>query len=200
MAMAEESFPTGESEPQEEVRLDATDLLLEYVRAQFEAAYQKERIEDLTQGTALDNGSFYQPHVIPGAEEHPLTRNSKRIVMQKPFSTMVLSTKKEFVELYAIMLRDEDGHEDGEPGGFIADQYIVRRYSNGRFSPHELITDEGVFRADVSEFDPVAGFGVSDLQDDTSLISQLEDVFAPVERAHNLYQLLSGYNIVATDD
>ncbi len=171
--------------------------LVEYLRTQLEAAYKKEGQMD-TSKTAFNNGSFFKQVAIPAMNDHELTRRSTRIVLKPPFSTMVLSQNDVFAEVYAIALRGEDGHEMGDITADLPEQFLVRQYEHGRYTPYELVTDEGVYPVEVAEFDPFLGFGAVD--DEFDLESQIADAMRPVTRADELYGILSGYNIVATND
>ncbi len=172
--------------------------LVDYLRTQFEAAYQKEHAMDQHQGS-FDNGSFYQQIPIPGVNQHELVRQSTRIVMKPPFSTMIFNGKDSFAEVYAIYLRGEDGHMVGDESGYFADQYLVRLFQFGRYGKFELVSDEGVISADVESFDPVGGFsGIEEVAED--IAQEVDMAVKSIIRANELHRLLAGWNIVATKD
>ena len=177
--------------------------LVEYLRTQFLAASKKE--EQMNSNTSsFDNGAFYQRVPIPGAFGHELTRGSTRIVFKPPFSTMVLVQNDTFVEVFAVQVRGEDGHELADSSGVTASQFLVRRFERGSYQPFELITENGVYDADLNEFDPVSGFGTISDESGSAEVKDLEeqiaDAMKPLARAHELFDLLSTLNIVATND
>ncbi|MCA9309250.1 hypothetical protein KC973_02640 [Candidatus Saccharibacteria bacterium] len=177
--------------PEERVRY-APEQLVEYLRAEFDAAYRKERSED-EQGVTAPNGSFYVRKPLVDNNESVLLEQTTRIVMRPPFIVARDEQPREFVEVYAVFLRGQDGHMVGDTSGYFADQYIVREFENGHSGPLQLVTEHGVFIADTQDFDTVGGFGVVQ-----SLEEQLAEIARPIEEAERLYGKLSGYNIVAT--
>lgn len=193
MSMAEIP-PVGYSEA-----LFDPETLVDYIRTQFNSAYQKETAMNLHE-EPFANGSFYQQVPIPGADHHEMVRQSIRIVMKPPFSTLVLSQYEEFAELYAVHLQGEDGHVVAGEDGYFADQYLVRQYSNGHYTPFVLVTEDGVHDVDLEDFDIVAGFGALEAAETQTPEEQLEEMFRPIRRAYDLHGLLSRYNIVAIND
>ena len=176
--------------------------LVEYLRTQFEAAFMKEQQMDMHQ-KPFNNGSFYRQVFVPGAFVHELTRNSIRVVLKPPFSTLVLSQNDIFAEVFSVHLRSEDGHEVAGDSGAPIDQFLVRRYEHGKYSPFELVTSDGVYDADLNDFDLISGFGtVPELENDydKDIEAQIADAMRPLVRADELYEVLSSYNIVATND
>lgn len=173
-------------------------VLMDYIRTQFEAAYQKEFTSGQHTGNT-NNGSFYKQMPIPNAGEHSLVKNSTKIVLKPPFSTLIRGVEDSFIEIFSITLRGEDGHETAEYDGFFADQYLVRSFSHGRFGGYDLVSEDGVFGAEINEFDPITGYdylnqGMSAVED------EVNSAMRPIIRASELLTLISGYNIVATSD
>jgi hypothetical protein len=173
-------------------------VLMDYIRSQFEAAYQKEYTSGQHAGNT-HNGSFYKQMPIPSAGEHALVKNSTKIVLKPPFSTLIRGVEDSFIEIFSITLRGEDGHETAEYDGFFADQYLVRSFSRGRYGGYDLVSEDGVFSAEINEFDPISGYDYS-RQGISAVEDEVNSAMRPIIRASELLALISGYNIVATND
>ena len=209
--MAMSSLPTSESSDRDpEVQLIAPDVLVDYIRDQFEIAYRS-GASDSTRDRVARNGSFLK--IIPFVEvdeneplgtvrpgiEHLLS-NTAMIVMREPFTMGRPDRPLDFVELYAIFLRGTDGHIVSDVSGAFADQFLVREHTEQGYEPFVRVTEDGAFPVDLDlDFDPVRGFDVADVHDHS--VEDIEAVMAqasaPVVEASRLFELLSRYNPVA---
>lgn len=195
--MAEANFTGDNQEPSKgETLFDPGDLF-EYLKAQVELAYQKEQGEDSRQRTEL-NGSFYQRVPIPGNDTVP--RKSSRVVMQPPISIIMLDRKREFAEIHAITLRGEDGHEISDEEGLFAEQFLVRLYQAGKLSDFFLVDELGVHDTSLDNFDIMTGFAVGSSATKEAVEAMVDEIFKPMRRAEDLYNIVSRWNIVATND
>lgn len=181
-----------------EIQPDICEKLIEYLRSQFEAAYREEAY-DSEQDTVFDNGTFYTQMHVAQDGHHQLEELSIRVILAPPLNVSRVEQPREYVEVFAIFLRGEDGHMVGDASGYFADQYLVRQFSDGHTHPYQLVTDDGVFLADLDEFDAVAGFG-SLAQPPLTLDEELTQISAPLLAAQQLYTVISRCNIVAATD
>lgn len=195
MAHQHENFDS----PQHEVLHNAPELLIEFIRAQFEAAYHAQYSADEVE-RSTQNGDFYSRRPLVGEYEHEAVGSSIRIVLSAPYSIKKPSIEHEFVEIYAIFLRGEDGHMVPGISGDFADEFIVHRFKDGTYESNLLVTDDGVFEADLNEFDPVGGFAKLDDTRVDSVEEQMEAVLRPFSRAQELYDQISVLTVVATSD
>lgn len=182
-----------------ETDYDPCSALVDFIRMQFVAAAQKERVENEIE-PAAPNGSFLVTVSNIGNAEHDLVKNSQCIVMRLPYVRGGADTLADFIEIYAVFLRGEDGHIVSDETGSFADQFITREFTGGEYSEFELISEDGVFPTDLSEYDPTAGFADSESGAVASVDQQVQDLFRPYTRAQELYDKIKFYNIVATVD
>lgn len=201
MSAAEFPQPEHSHLSDEELLINAPEMLLDYIRSQFDAAYRKERDDD-SADISMQNGSFYVNVWPEAVDGHSLLGRTSRIVMRPPFSVVNADQPYEFVEVYAVFLRGEDGHMVGDDTGYFADQYLVREHTASGYEPIQLVTEQGVFVADTSSFDVVAGFNRSTSAETDEVIPTVEqmitETFKPFAEADRLLGKLSRYNIVAT--
>jgi hypothetical protein len=226
MALAE-PYPNQPEKKHEE--LFDPEELFDYLQTRYAQAYSGEDMDYPTINRSTRNGRLYQRMRIPGAEHHPGLKDSTRIVLRPPFSTLMLAQEAEFIESYAVFLRGEDGHEVGDESGELADQYLVRLVSRGKYGAFELVRQDGTFLADLSSFTPHLGFGIleedadvpheqtesekSEEDSDTAqevnigdvavlaaLDSELDPFFKPIERAQALFHKVSHMNLVPVRD
>lgn len=192
-----DTTPNNDAEPTPELKYNAPELLLDYLRSQFEAAYQKERSDDKAGNTA-SNGSFYQRKILLEEDEDSIIKATTRVVMRPPFSTEQESANDEFAEVYAVFLRESDGYEVVDEGCLFADLFLVRTHRKGNFSSFELVDENGCVPVDLSDMDISKVLG-TDKQSSTN-DEEIDSIFAPFKRANELLALLETYNIVAIND
>lgn len=178
---------------------DPCAIIMDYLRMQFLAAAQKEKAENEVE-PAAPNGSFLVTVPNIGEMDNELIVNSKCIVMRLPYTRGTPDAVADFIEVYAVFLRGEDGHVVADSTGFFADQFIAREFESGEYSGFELITEDGVFPADLNGFDPESGFPELTDGEADSVDQQMSDLFRPFTRAQELYDKIKFYNIVATVD
>ncbi len=156
--------------------------LVDLLSARFAQAYDLEYGPEA--GVATKRGSFIKDVVLPVGPA--FTRGTKRIVFRLPFPSY--EHPKTYTEAYAFPLRSVNGHSDD--GGFegLASQYLLRTFQEGEAGSWELVTSDGIFDADVEDFDPVGGFG---------RMGQ-DHPLRPYMRARERFVQLSQRNIVAS--
>lgn len=180
----------------------APNNLIEFVKEQFETAYQQEDFEN-SRNKLTNNGSFYKREVLAGPHESPIIEGTTRIVMCPPISATSDEKIAELAEIYARFSTSHNGFKVADSSGFFADQFIVRLYQDNHSLGYELVTDSGTYPADFSEANYLGGIPGIDTENeygkDADIESIIENAGKPILRSHELFNLLSTYNIIATN-
>lgn len=178
MAMAE--FYEGEPIPQvpEDMRFVAG-ALVAYLDGQFSDARRKEGAEDERSDFSA-HGSFINQ--VPIENGHMLTRGSERIVLKPPHPN---DTPGTFCEVYAIEPYDPDNQDEQT---LLEQRFLVRESLDGQIGPFRLVDQFGAHPAEV-DADVSYLFG-----------NQPQDPLLPFVWADELFERLSTYNIVASNE